>query len=316
LSFHGERTEDLPYNVEASAMKEALESLSTIHYVTIDREGPFDYGTYEWTVRFDAWEDDSPYALERLYAEGHLLNGVGASITTTTDYCPSTTGNLTSSLVVTTQAGRVGDTFYVALEGEETVHANVSYIHNGLYEVVYKTPSVGDYTMQVARAVSGGLHGSYFNNRWLHGDAIEERVDSMLNFYWSEEDTITETGKDYISIRWVGYILPSFTETFTFYGEVNDGLRLWVNGELLIDAFDAFDGASGLFRTVSGTTSKPLIEGQLVDIKIEFVEYVACLDEIVLVEYFSTKDVDSFISTFPYVGRHCFQSFRCNTYIY
>jgi hypothetical protein len=278
LEFNGERTEDLAFNIEASDLKESLESLSSIHYVTVTRRGPYAYGTYMWTVRFDSWEDATPSSLSRLYADGHLLTGVGSSITTTKDYCPSTnaTGmNTSGNSIVTTQAGRVGDYFLVTLDGEEHVNANVSYHRQGLYEVTYETPRVGEYTMDVARALGGGLKGEYYNNRWLQADGlVQTRIDPMIYFSWSKEDSLTPTGKDYISIRWTGFILPSFTEQFTFTIEANDGVRLWVNNELLIDAFDNLE-AEGSFSTFVGTTSQSLVEGQLVDIKIEYFDYRA-----------------------------------------
>jgi hypothetical protein len=30
---------------------------------------------------------------------------------------------------------------------------------------------------------------------------VQERIGPMITFYWTEEDLITSTGKDYISIR-------------------------------------------------------------------------------------------------------------------
>jgi hypothetical protein len=42
-------------------------------------------------------------------------------------------------------------------------------------------------------------------------------------------------GPDTFSVRWTGQVLPQFTETYTFYTRTDDGARLWVNGQLLID---------------------------------------------------------------------------------
>ena len=46
------------------------------------------------------------------------------------------------------------------------------------------------------------------------------------------------TGKDYISIRWTGYLLPAFSEVYTIQVTVNDGARVWVDEVLLIDQYD------------------------------------------------------------------------------
>ena len=49
---------------------------------------------------------------------------------------------------------------------------------------------------------------------------------------------MTSTGKDYISIRWTGYLLPAFSEVYTIQVTVNDGARVWVDEVLLIDQYD------------------------------------------------------------------------------
>jgi len=40
---------------------------------------------------------------------------------------------------------------------------------------------------------------------------------------------------DTFSVRWTGLVSPRFSEVYTFYTESDDGVRLWVNGQLLID---------------------------------------------------------------------------------
>ena len=43
------------------------------------------------------------------------------------------------------------------------------------------------------------------------------------------------TDADRFSARWTGAVTPQHDETFTFHTISNDGVRLWVNGQLLID---------------------------------------------------------------------------------
>ena len=123
--------------------------------------------------------------------------------------------------------------------------------------------------MKVALAHRGGLRGQYFNNRWLFGDAVTTRVDPSIDFAWSS--FITATGKDYISVRWTGYVQPAFSEAYTFFALVNDGAKVWINGILLIDQFDntVSDGSQEEFE---GTTPAPLVAGRLYDIVVEYKE--------------------------------------------
>lgn len=63
------------------------------------------------------------------------------------------------------------------------------------------------FTLQkVAEAKGFGLLGEYFNNRWTFGDPVVTRVDAKVDFSWSETETITPTGQDYISVRY-GYCM-------------------------------------------------------------------------------------------------------------
>jgi hypothetical protein len=68
------------------------------------------------------------------------------------------------------------------------------------------------------------------------------------------------------SVRWLGGVKPQHTETYTFYGKSDYGLRLWVADQLLID-----NGAQlrrGQRGEVSGSIS--LESEKLVPIKLEY----------------------------------------------
>lgn len=56
----------------------------------------------------------------------------------------------------------------------------------------------------MAEAKGFGLLGEYFNNRWIFGEPVVTRIDAKIDFTWSEADTLTPTGQDYISVRYVG----------------------------------------------------------------------------------------------------------------
>ncbi|HET6246632.1 MAG TPA: PA14 domain-containing protein [Tepidisphaeraceae bacterium] len=46
------------------------------------------------------------------------------------------------------------------------------------------------------------------------------------------------------SARWTGLIVPKFSETYTFTARADDGVRLWVNGKKLFDAWKMQSGES------------------------------------------------------------------------
>jgi hypothetical protein len=127
------------------------------------------------------------------------------------------------------------------------------------------------------RGLRGGLAASYFTNRWLHGSPVQSRIDATINFVWP--NFVTESGKDFVSVRWVGYVLPAFSEVYTFYMQVNDGVQVWLDGDVIIDRFknvvdDAASSvvAAGGFVEVSGVSLRQLKAGVPYDLKVEFRE--------------------------------------------
>ena len=91
-----------------------------------------------------------------------------------------------------------------------------------------------NYTCEHLRIRSCGLVGVYFNNSDLT-DVRFSRVDGTVNFAWGTGSPDPRIEPDTFSVRWTGYLEPRFSETYTFHTNSDDGVRLWVNGQLLID---------------------------------------------------------------------------------
>ncbi len=79
-----------------------------------------------------------------------------------------------------------------------------------------------------------GLQGDYYNTIDLSGPITFSRTDATVNFFWSGSPG-TGIGSDYFSIRWTGQVLAQYSETYTFYTLSDDGVRVWVNGQKIID---------------------------------------------------------------------------------
>ena len=97
------------------------------------------------------------------------------------------------------------------------------------------TPAVATtYTAVFREAASaGGLTATYFNNGDLTGATVT-RVDGTIDFAWGTAAPAAGIGPDTFSVRWVGTVRPPTSGTFTFYTESDDGVRLWVDGRLLV----------------------------------------------------------------------------------
>jgi YD repeat-containing protein len=79
-----------------------------------------------------------------------------------------------------------------------------------------------------------GLSGEYYDNIDFTNYKFT-RVDPTVNFGWDQGSPDPSMGPDEFSVRWKGMVVPRYSETYTFYTSSDDGVRLWVNGQLVVD---------------------------------------------------------------------------------
>jgi regulation of enolase protein 1 (concanavalin A-like superfamily) len=107
-----------------------------------------------------------------------------------------------------------------------------------------------------------GLWGQYWDNIDFTGTTVT-RVDPRVNFSFGSASPDPALGPDQWSARWTGQVQAQFTQTYTFYTTSDDGVRLWVNGQLLIDNWTGHAPTEN-----SGTIS--LVAGQAYSIRMDF----------------------------------------------
>lgn len=86
-----------------------------------------------------------------------------------------------------------------------------------------------------------GLAAVYYDNNDFSGTTVEQ-VDATVNFNWGLNSPVFGIQPDDFSVRWTGYVEPEFSETYTFFVNADDGVRLWVNDQLLIDHWEIGSG--------------------------------------------------------------------------
>ncbi|MBL9170206.1 MAG: DUF1929 domain-containing protein [Verrucomicrobiales bacterium] len=79
-----------------------------------------------------------------------------------------------------------------------------------------------------------GLRGRYFSGKTFTTQLME-RVDQTVNFNWGTGTPSNAVPANNFSVRWTGSVLPAYTETYTFYTTADDGVRLWVNNQQIIN---------------------------------------------------------------------------------
>jgi PA14 domain/Fibronectin type III domain len=164
-----------------------------------------------------------------------------------------TTFNLGANATSYTDTGlAAGTTYYYRVRA---VNANGSSGYSNTASVTILPPTGGPY----------GLAGTYFDNQDFTG-RLFTRTDPMVNFLWDLGSPADGIGPDTFSVRWVGQVRAAEGGTYQFRTESDDGVRLWVNGKLVIN--DWTDHA-GRFDASPSIT---LAAGQKYDIRLEYYE--------------------------------------------
>jgi glucose/arabinose dehydrogenase len=109
-------------------------------------------------------------------------------------------------------------------------------------ELVFPTPAADTVITAVYQKASiwagTGLTGKYYTNT-NHFDNLPTftRTDTAINFNWALASPAPGVNVDGFTVRWTGQVQPRTSGLYTFYVNSNDGIRLYVNNQLLINAW-------------------------------------------------------------------------------
>lgn len=117
----------------------------------------------------------------------------------------------------------------------------------------------------ISRTAGDGLSGEYFNGMNFNTFRFS-RNDETVNFNWGNGSPDYRVNTDSFSVRWTGKIQPQYSEVYTFHVNSDNGRRLWINNQLIIDQWIDDWGVE-----YTGTIS--LTAGQQYDIRLEYFEH-------------------------------------------
>lgn len=115
------------------------------------------------------------------------------------------------------------------------------------WQVRYKD-DVGDWSpyseptvfTTVAPVVGGGTglratYGVYNAKKQTVTKVSAEQIDANVDFDWGVKKATPRTPANNFFARWEGTVTPQFSERYLFRLRADGGVRLWINGELIID---------------------------------------------------------------------------------
>lgn len=122
-------------------------------------------------------------------------------------------------------------------------------------------------------ATGTGLLGQYYTNssttyssstNFNATNLFLTRVDPDIDFNWTN-GTVPDLSNGLYCVRWTGQVQPQFSESYMFDVQSDDGCRLWVNDQLLINKWQA----QGL---TDWTNVIALQAGTRYDLKLEYLQ--------------------------------------------
>ncbi|MFB0554042.1 MAG: PA14 domain-containing protein [Phycisphaerae bacterium] len=108
----------------------------------------------------------------------------------------------------------------------------------------------------------GGVRADYYTGMNFE-NLVLTRTDPQINFNWGDPGgPDPAVGDDNFSVQWTGEVEAAFTETYTFYTNSDDGIRLLVDGQLLVENWTnhANTENKGTIDLVAGNTYSFVME--------------------------------------------------------
>jgi uncharacterized repeat protein (TIGR03806 family) len=194
-------------------------------------------------------------------------------------------GAFTNSVNVSLADSTPGVSIYYTLDGTAPTSGSTLYsgpfllASNALVQAValssgaVNSAVTGASFINTAAGGSGsGLLGQYwtnttsvaFTNVTFNTLPTLTRTDAVVNFNWNAAGPDPTIGATNYTVRWTGAVQPQFNETYTFTTVANDGVRLWINGQLLVNDWTTHASTT----TNSGTIA--LNSQQLYNIRLDY----------------------------------------------
>jgi glucose/arabinose dehydrogenase len=144
----------------------------------------------------------------------------------------------------------------------------VAWSDGGASTHAIRTPAIGTTYTAIYRVRTSntgiGLLGTYYDNANFTGKVVT-RIDRALAFNWGAGAPVGGIAPNTFSVRWRGAVETGLTGPHTFYVRSDDGVRLWVNGRLLVDNWTNH-------AVVENSGTITLTVGRKYDIRLDYYE--------------------------------------------
>ncbi len=134
--------------------------------------------------------------------------------------------------------------YNIAAQGASSKHTTYntfSYFGTITDQYTYWAYGTGTSSGSITAAV---WQGQYWNNMYLSGDPVLVRQDAAINFNWNGSSPGANVPADQFSARWDTVATVSDAGNYVFTATADDGIRVWVDGTLIIDQWAEHSAAT------------------------------------------------------------------------
>ncbi|MDB5104230.1 MAG: filamentous hemagglutinin N-terminal protein, partial [Fibrobacteres bacterium] len=126
----------------------------------------------------------------------------------------------------------------VTFNGTSTANCYYDKVSTTILSLTFTSAYTGRFEWGYAQ-FGKGIRGQYFSDDAYTGSTFS-RLDAQVNFpeNWAVSMP-SGIGSDNTRTIWHGWVVPLYSQTYTFYETTDDGGRLWVNGTQVINQFVA-----------------------------------------------------------------------------
>ncbi|PSN20047.1 hypothetical protein C7271_04110 [filamentous cyanobacterium CCP5] len=82
--------------------------------------------------------------------------------------------------------------------------------------------------------VGNGLKATYYDGKEF-GQPVLSRRDATIDFDWQSGSPAASMDNDAFTVHWNGFIKPDYSEDYLFTTTSDDGVRLWIDDQLIIN---------------------------------------------------------------------------------
>jgi uncharacterized protein (DUF1800 family) len=112
------------------------------------------------------------------------------------------------------------------------------------------------------------------------------RIDPLVDFTWGTDAPDSLIPANNYSVRWTGQILPQYSQIYYFATRADDGSKLWVNNQLIVDNWNSMSEKTGSIYLQANVRY---------DIRMEYVEHTGSAE--VHLSWYSNDQAKQIIPT-------------------